>query len=249
MVNYKCKFSTISLFINHTYVKTNKEHIVIFWQKNAICTKIRHDFGGNHDLISSNHEKHPSESSGILLLHLSEFRVRKRWCPISQVTNSRNFCCYWIFILFYRVDTASSPRCYCSISRIHNRRFSSWNNPPAWAIHSLKSIHSHSTLSHTDIYRFGASLCYRAASSITGKSVRHLEWVCNSCYCIEVFPRVHVKFRRERIISTTNFVIFSIRRLSGIYIFHVKKLGTSMRTIGKTRWAMTLKVSSRLSLP
>ena len=51
---------------------------------------------------------------------------------------------YW----FYQADTASSPRCYCSISRINNRRFSSQNNPPAWTIHSLKSIHSHSTLSH-----------------------------------------------------------------------------------------------------
>ena len=51
---------------------------------------------------------------------------------------------YW----FYQADTASSPRCYWSISRINNRRFSSQNNPPAWTIHSLKSIHSHSTLSH-----------------------------------------------------------------------------------------------------
>ena len=33
MVNYKCKFSTKSHFINQTYVKTNKQYIVIFWQK------------------------------------------------------------------------------------------------------------------------------------------------------------------------------------------------------------------------
>ena len=33
---------------------------------------------------------------------------------------------------------------------------------------------------------FGPSLCYIITSSITGKSVNHLEWVCSSCYCIEV---------------------------------------------------------------
>ena len=32
---------------------------------------------GNHDLISPDHGKHPSESSGTLLMHLSESRVRK----------------------------------------------------------------------------------------------------------------------------------------------------------------------------
>ena len=32
---------------------------------------------GNHDLISADHGKHPSESSGTLLMHLSESRVRK----------------------------------------------------------------------------------------------------------------------------------------------------------------------------
>ena len=35
----------------------------------------------------------------------------------------------------------------------------------------------------------GASLCNSTTSSITGKSVRHLEWIRNSCYCIEVLPR------------------------------------------------------------
>ena len=92
---------------------------------------------GNHDLISPDHGKHPSESSGTLLVHLSESRARKKHCPISQVTSSRNFCCYRIFIWFYQADTASSPRCYCSISWINNRRFSSQNNPPTWTIHSL----------------------------------------------------------------------------------------------------------------
>ena len=32
---------------------------------------------GNHDLISPDHGKHPSESSGTLLMHLSESRARK----------------------------------------------------------------------------------------------------------------------------------------------------------------------------
>ena len=75
---------------------------------------------------------------------------------------------------------------------INNHRFSSQINPPVWAIYSLKSIHSHSILLHTDIYRLGVSLYYSATSSITGKSVRHLEWVRNSCYCIEVLPRVNL---------------------------------------------------------
>ena len=34
-------------------------------------------YSGNHDLISPDHGKHPSESSGTLLMHLSESRVRK----------------------------------------------------------------------------------------------------------------------------------------------------------------------------
>ena len=78
-------------------------------------------------------------------------------------------------------------RCYyCSILRINNRRFSSYNNSTAWTMHPLKSTHSHSTLSHTDIYRFGASLCNSATCLIISKSVRHVEWVRNNCYCIEV---------------------------------------------------------------
>ena len=158
--------------------------------------KIRHDFDGNHDLISPNHGKHPSESSGIY------------WCiyqnPVSEKIVSY-FTSYkqqefLLLLNLYLVlpDTASSPRCYCSIARINNRRFSSRNNPPAWAIHSLKSIRSHSTLSHTDIFRLCASLCYSATSSITGKSVRHLEWVRNSCYCIEVLPVNLVKHLQQR---------------------------------------------------
>ena len=105
------------------------------------------------------------------------------------LTLGRNFPCYWVIIWFYKADTASSTRCYCSISRINNRRFSPDNNQPAWTMHSLKSTHSHSTLSHTDTYRLGVSLCYSATSAITDKNVRHLEWVRNSCYCIEVLPR------------------------------------------------------------
>ena len=81
-------------------------------------------------------------------------------------------------------------RCYCSISRINNRRFSAHNNLSAWIMYSLTSVHSHSTLSYTDTYRFGASLCYSTTSSLTGKTVRHFGWVRNSCYCIEVLPRV-----------------------------------------------------------
>ena len=175
MVKYKRKFSILSHFINHAYVKTNKQHIVIFWKSRSYLSWSR-------------------ETPIRIIWDFTDasFRIPcpKKKCPISQVTSSRNFCCYWIFIWFYQADTASSPRCYCSISRINNRRFSSQNNPPAWPIHSLKSIHSHSTLSHTDIYGLGASLCYSATSSITGKSVRHLEWIRNSCYCIEVLPRV-----------------------------------------------------------
>ena len=105
------------------------------------------------------------------------------------LTLGRAFRCYWIIIWFYKADTASSTCCYCSISRINNRRFSPHNNPSAWTMHSLKSIHSNSSLSHTDTRRFGASVCYSATSSITGKNVRHLGCVRNSCYCIEVLPR------------------------------------------------------------
>ena len=99
----------------------------------------------------------------------------------------RCYCTLHILLLHHRCKQMC---CYCSISRINNRRFSSHNNPSAWTKHSLKSTHSHSTLSHIDIYRLGASLCHSATSSITGKSVRHLGWVRNSCYCIEVLPHV-----------------------------------------------------------
>ena len=106
-----------------------------------------------------------------------------------ELTLGGHFRCYWIFIWFYKADTASYTRCYCSISRINNRRFSSHNNLSAWIMYSLTSVHSHSTLSYTDTYRFGASLCYSTTSSLTGKTVRNFGWVRNSCYCIEVLPR------------------------------------------------------------
>ena len=103
-------------------------------------------------------------------------------------TLGRTFRCYCIFIWFYKADTASSTRCYCNISMINNRRFSPHNKPSAWTMHSLKSTHSYSTLSHTDTKRLGASFCYSTTSSITGKNVRHLEWIRNSYYCIEILP-------------------------------------------------------------
>ena len=101
--------------------------------------------------------------------------------------SSQCYCTLFVLLLHHR---CKQRRCYCSIPRINNRRSSSQINPPARTIYFLKSIHSYSILSHTDIYPLGVSLCYSAASSITGKSVRHLEWVRNSCYCIEVLPRV-----------------------------------------------------------
>ena len=168
----------ISLII-HMWKQINKISWYFDWNT-RYAEKIRHDFGRNHDVISPNHGKHPSDSPGTLLMHLSESRVCKYNVLFHKLQAAG----------IYVVDTASSSRCYCSISRINNRRFSSRNNPPAWTIHSLKSIHAHSTLSNTDIYRLGASLCYSATSSITGTSVRHLEWVRNSCYCIELLPRV-----------------------------------------------------------
>ena len=100
----------------------------------------------------------------------------------------RTFRCYCVFIWFYKADTASSTRCYLSISRINNRRFSPHNKPSAWTMHSLKSTRSYSTLSHTGTQRFGANLCYSTTCSITCRNVRHLEWICNSYYCIEVLP-------------------------------------------------------------
>ena len=123
------------------------------------------------------------------------------------LTLGRHFPCYWVIIWFYKADTASSTRCYCSISRINNRRFSPDNNQSAWTMHSLKSTHSHSTLSHTDTNRLGVSLCYSATSSITDKNVRHLEWVRNSCYCIEVLPRVICNSNVDRSASVVTDVL------------------------------------------
>ena len=47
-------------------------HIYMWKQINNISR-----YCGNHDLISPDHGKHPSESSGTLLMHLSESRARK----------------------------------------------------------------------------------------------------------------------------------------------------------------------------
>ena len=105
--------------------------------------------------------------------------------------SSQCYCTLSVLLLHHR---CKQRRCYCSISWINNPRFRSQINPPGWAIHSLKSIHSHSILLHTDIYCSSVSLCYSATSSITGKGVRHLEWVRNSCYCIEALPRVCMSF-------------------------------------------------------
>ena len=142
--------------------------------------------------ISPNRGKHPSEPSWTLLMHLSESCVRKKVVGFYKVW-------HWLWIglfvvneplfVFKKADTASSTRCYCSISRINNRRVCPHNNPSAWTMQSLKSTRSHFTLPHTDTYRLCASLCHSTASSITDKNVRHLEWVRNSCYCIEVLPR------------------------------------------------------------
>ena len=119
-------------------------------------------------------------------LHTLQFALwwlhSEKVCSLS----SQCYCSLFVLLLHHR---CKQRRCYCSISRINNHRFSSQINPPARTIYFLKSINSYSILSHTDIYPLGVSLCYSATSSITGKSVRHLEWVRNSCYCIEVLPR------------------------------------------------------------
>ena len=127
--------------------------------------------------------------------------------------SSQCYCTLSVLLLHHR---CKQRRCYCSISWINNRRFRSQIKPPGWAIHSLKSINSHSILLHTDIYCSSVSLCYSATSSITGKSVRHVEWVRNSCYCIEALPRV----------CMSNF----------LYIFYLvfsKKLGMKMRNCSR----------------
>ena len=158
-----------------------------FDRKMRYAEKIFHDFEGNHDLISPNHGKHPSESSGIY------------WCiypnPVSEQNSYFTSYKQQEFLLLLNLYLVL-PSWYSIISALllqhlahQQSRFGSRNNSPTSAIYSLKSIHSHFTLSHTYIYRLGASLCYSATSSITGKSVRHLEWVRNSYYCIEVLPR------------------------------------------------------------
>ena len=84
--------------------------------------------------------------------------------PVCCVTAFENVCrlsfrCYCTLHILLLHHRCKQMRCYCSISRINNRRFSSHNNPSAWTMHSLKSTHSHTTLSHTDTYRLGASSC------------------------------------------------------------------------------------------
>ena len=108
-------------------------------------------------------------------------------CPVIAIWNvcrlsSQYYCTLSVLLLYQR---CKQRRCYCSISQVNYRRYSSQNKPPVWTIHFLKSIPSHSILSHTDVYRLGVSLCYRVTSSITGKSVRQLESVKPRSHCAD----------------------------------------------------------------
>ena len=141
----------------------------------------------NNILLIEGHQRRCEVRYSNRLLHTLQFALR--WLHSEKVyrLSSQCYCTLFVLLLHHR---CKQRRCYCSISRINNRRFSSQINPPARTIYFLKSINSYSILSHTGIYPLGVSLCYSATSSTTGKSVRHLEWVRNSCYCIEVLPRV-----------------------------------------------------------
>ena len=186
----------ISLIIHN--VKTNKQHIVIFWQKNAICRK-------NTSWFWRKSRSYLSRETSIwiiwdFLMHLSESRVRKndflfhklQAAGISVVTESL-FGFTKLILHHLRAVTAASRA-----STIADLALGTTRQPEPYILWSRYTQILPCLTTNTDIYRLGASLCYSATSSITGKSVRHLEWVRNSCYCIEVLPVNLVTYFQQR---------------------------------------------------
>ena len=63
--------------INHTHLKRNTIIFrYIWWWEHHGILMIRHHFDWNHNYISPDHGKHPSESSGNITMHLSESCAR-----------------------------------------------------------------------------------------------------------------------------------------------------------------------------
>ena len=57
----------------------------IYWRQNHDIPMIQNNFDWNHNNISPNHRKHPSESSGIFSMHLSESCVRTNIAKIYEL--------------------------------------------------------------------------------------------------------------------------------------------------------------------
>ena len=75
--------------INYVLLKRNETIFCdIQWGWNHGILMIQMHFDWNHDYISLNYGKHPSESSGTYSMHLSESCVRKIYCQILQVTKT-----------------------------------------------------------------------------------------------------------------------------------------------------------------
>ena len=102
------------------------------------------------------------QSQSIFLDHATAILFRSGILYSMVLTLGRNFRCYWVIIWFYKADTASSMRCYCSIFRINNRRFSPDNNQSAWTMHSLKSTLTHILPCHTLTHIVWALVCATA---------------------------------------------------------------------------------------
>ena len=57
----------------------------IYWRQNHDIPMIQNHFDWNHNNIPPNHGKHPSESSGIFSMHLSESCVRTNIAKIYEL--------------------------------------------------------------------------------------------------------------------------------------------------------------------
>ena len=86
------------------------------------------------------------------------------------------------------------PSWYCIIPALLLQHLAHQQSPIYLSEQPASLSHTFSEVDTLALYPvsyclYALFLCYSATSSITDKSVRNLEWVRNSCYCIEVLPR------------------------------------------------------------
>ena len=170
-------------------MKTNKQHIVIFWQKNVIFRKNTSWFWRKSRSYLSQSRETSIWIIWDLLMHLSESRVRKKKSYFTSYKQQEFLLLLNLYLVFtklilhhIRAVTAASRA-----STIADLTLGTTRQPEPYI---LWSRYTHTLPSLTLISTGWALICATAPTVRSpAKSFRHLEWVRNSCYCIEVLPR------------------------------------------------------------